>query len=239
MGLRKNYIGQPYASYTHADPFAPKRWVHQKRFQDALALLETCDRTAVLDYGTGDGHFLELCRARFPESELWGYDPVVRNGGPNVSSPKIVSDPHALPREHFTTITLFETAEHLPDQELHQVLETIKTLLAPGGRVIISVPVEVGLPAMIKNLYRAVRRKDYERLTFLNYFKAIFGIPFERKVNVIDQGLRYIHTHMGFSHRRFERILKEHWTIQQRIGTPVKLFGAALNTSLYYVVIPQ
>lgn len=97
-------------------------------------------------------------------------------------------------------------------------------------------PVEVGVPAIIKNLYRAVRRKGYERLTFLNYFKAIFGFPFERKVNVIDQGLRYIHTHMGFSHRRFERVLKEHWTIEQRIGTPVKSFGAALNTALYYVV---
>lgn len=127
MGLRKNYIGQPYASYTHADPFAPKRWVHQQRFQDALSLLEVSDRTTVLDYGTGDAHFLELCRQEFSNSELWGYDPVDRAGDAPAGY-RVVNRPDELPPRHFSVITLLETAEHLPDDELDAVLEGIKNI---------------------------------------------------------------------------------------------------------------
>lgn len=237
MGLQKSYIGQPYASFTHADSFAPKRWLHARRFSDALRLLEDCDRSAILDYGTGDAHFLNQCREKYPDAELWGYDPVDRSDdGTDTHSLRIVHDAQQLPSSHFSTITFLETAEHLTDDELDRAFATFAKVLKPGGTVMISVPVEVGIPAIIKNAYRAVRRKGYERLTPVNFVKAAFGIPFERKVNIIAERHPYIHSHMGFNHVRFEHFLRQRCANIARIGTPVPFLGALLNNSLYYVV---
>lgn len=62
MPIRTSTIVQPYSTYTHADPFAPKRWLHKKLFSDCLKLLDSRDHSAVLDYGSGDGLYLLLCR---------------------------------------------------------------------------------------------------------------------------------------------------------------------------------
>jgi hypothetical protein len=64
-----------YSNLTTQHPSALKRFSHTQRFQRALALLDVHDGESVLDYGTGDGYFLQLLRCQYPHCDLWGYEP--------------------------------------------------------------------------------------------------------------------------------------------------------------------
>lgn len=242
--FRESSIGKPYASTTHGDRVRLKRWLHQKRFADALRLLNPRPGDHILDYGCGDGYFLRKLAVQYPSSRLVGYDPA-----PNMfaeaqkelagTAVLLVKDRQSLPEAPFSKITLLETAEHLPDDLLDETLGFLHSRLTPDGILLVSIPIEVGLPAILKNAYRAVRRRHYERLTAGNFFRAIVGAPFPRKVNIIGDGHRYIHSHMGFAHRRFEKTLGRYFTIIKRRATPVPIWGAFFNTSLYYLCRPR
>lgn len=229
-----------YSSYTHGDSFAPKRWAHQRRFDDALKLVASRKPASLLDYGCGDGFLLKLARERWPVARLVGYDPL-----PNMAaqarqllvgtSINIVEQLNEVTPETFSVVTCLETCEHLVPEELERVLTDIERLLDSQGLAIFSVPVELGPVSLVKNIYRALRRKKYENLTLANVLSATFGRAPTQFVNMA-LGHPYIFSHIGFDHRKFQRQLENHFMVVRIVATPWPGLGAWLNPTVNFVV---
>ena len=88
----------------------------------------------ILDFGCGNGEFLEQCR-------LYGFiaEGVDRSTARIAANPgRIHSDLSALKDELFHAVALFEVLEHL--EEPRAVLEALTPLLLPGGILILETP---------------------------------------------------------------------------------------------------
>lgn len=230
----------PYGSYTHGDTFTPKRWAHQRRFDDALKLVANREPTSLLDYGCGDGFLLKIARERWPQARLVGYDPL-----PNMAaqarqllvgtSISIVEQLDEVAPQTFTVVTCLETCEHLVPEELERVFTDIEQLLDLRSVAIFSVPIELGPVSLVKNIYRALRRKQYENLTMSTVLATLFGHAPKQFVNMA-LGNPYIFSHIGFDHRKFQRQLEKHFTVVRIVATPWPMLGPWLNPTVNYMV---
>ena len=126
----------------------------------------------------------------------------------------------------FTLCTSFETLEHVGD--FRTALSTIVACCAPGGFVLVSIPVEKGLPGLVKLLGRPlVRRRPYGRFFRrrgrLSYARdAALGRDIEHYRRPTKGGWG---PHLGFDCDRFEEFLHEHLvaegrcTLERRVRT--------------------
>lgn len=218
-----------------------KRWLHQRRFKEASKILNLKKSDLLLDYGCGDGYLLTLCSKSIPSQNLYGFEPVnemykeaIQNVGKKI---KIVQDLKEL-NNKFTKISCLEVCEHLVDDDLKELFSNIGNLLKPNGRVIISVPIEIGIPAMLKNLFRFFKNKKwYGNLTFKNYIKTILGLTIPRNVSQRLSNVNYINfisLHTGFDYRKFELLLNDYFRIQRKYYSPINFFKSVLNNIIYY-----
>lgn len=236
-------MGVSYDKCTYNDSLFIKRWLHRRRFAHVLKFLDLKAGERILDYGCGDGYFLRLIKNHFPAVEAVGFEPY----GPKCKEAqnklsgldiKIFQSVESTKGQKFDKITCLETAEHLDDNGLEVLWSNTRSLLASGGLLIISVPLEIGLPALIKNTYRLLKNRPYDNLSFINYFKAIAGFRIKRRVITLEPGLNYIFSHMGFDHRVFEKQLAKHFIIERKEGQPWPFFGTIFNNTLYYICRP-
>lgn len=136
----------------HFDPVVPGRqefynelgqvgsyYVHRWEFEEVASLLESVDR--VLDIGAGDGTFLAGIAHRvesavgFDQSEVANAH--LRASGLQAGDGSL--DEFASSRAgEFSVITAFQVLEHVSD--VREIIEPALELLAPGGRLFISVP---------------------------------------------------------------------------------------------------
>lgn len=230
-----------YQNYTYSSPFFIKRWLHKKRFNDVVKMLNLSAKDALLDYGCGDGYFLEIC-SRFetiPANNLYGYDPaenmykqaIEKLKGKEIAITKSIKD---LNNKKFTKIVCLETCEHLTGENLTELLKNINNLLANNGEAIITVPIEIGIPALFKNSFRFLKNYHYDNLNLKNYVNSILGRPIERNINQKMEGVNYIYSHIGFDHRKFEKILTDYFEIESIRYSPINLFGSILNNAVFY-----
>ena len=117
-----------YQEITYNSKLPIKRWLHQRRFNEAVKLLNLKTSDLLLDYGCGDGHLLKLCLKSIPSQNLYGFEPAnnmyeeaVQNVGKRI---KIVQDCKELNKK-FTKISCLETCEHLVDDDQKKLLINI------------------------------------------------------------------------------------------------------------------
>ncbi|MFQ5617206.1 MAG: methyltransferase domain-containing protein, partial [Anaerolineales bacterium] len=108
-------------------------------------------------------------------------------------------------------ITCLETIEHVGNIE--QTLDNILGMVAPGGHVLISVPIEIAFWGIIKFLAKViVFRYDLDELVSddwklkAKYFLSLITYQDISKYRKPRGG--YV-THFGFDYRQIDRILKE------------------------------
>ena len=134
----------------------------------------------------------------------------------------------------FDVIFCLEVFEHLPDLESRRGLQAIDSLLEPGGIAIFGVPVEIGIPALYKGLFRKSRREGTCDTDTRNIFNSVIGRPpKQRQISEIAPGKPYYFEHMGFDYRKFEVDLKEEFEVICRSFSPWNLWG--LMPEVYYI----
>jgi 2-polyprenyl-3-methyl-5-hydroxy-6-metoxy-1,4-benzoquinol methylase len=103
----------------------------------------------------------------------------------------------------YQTVTVFEVMEHLQWTELANILIRCNELLAPGGAVVISVPIEIGPVILFKELnrYRVTKEWQYTVFEFIGAF--LLGIA-GRRENPDYAVMR----HKGFDFRDLIRFIK-------------------------------
>ncbi len=139
-------------------------WSHGRRFDTAVGLARQFAGKRILDYGSGDGTFLALtmmtpdppacgvgaelteetvfdCRRRYRQEPRLQF----------VRVADLCSVDHA---GQYDAVFCMEVLEHVVDWDPE--LARVKTLLKKDGRLIISVPVETGLPLIVKQMARRI-----------------------------------------------------------------------------------
>lgn len=236
-----------YSDLTFRDPNPVKRFLQRSRLTGAVRLARRvpAPRT-ILDFGGGDGELCKHLHAAFPRSRLLCYEPApqllaqARQNLRTSGGIRLLSHLDKVAASSVDLVFALEVFEHLPPRETAEALGRIAGVLAADGRVIVGVPVEVGVPALYKGLFRIMRRHgDFDaRLT--NVLTCTIGRPpLARPLSQIADALAYHPHHVGFDHRRFRAVLSGSFEVEAAVATPWPLLGLALNPEVYYVAGPR
>lgn len=111
-----------------------------------LGRLQKIEFDSLLDVGCGEGRFLHEVSRRFPERRLVGIDlstravEYARLLNPAVEFlPGDIGDENLLP-EKFAAVTLIETLEHIPLDEVPDFVRALRRAVSHDGVLIVSVP---------------------------------------------------------------------------------------------------
>lgn len=235
-----------YASITFKDRNPVKRWLQKRRLFAALRLAAGARPAVICDFGAGNGELLKLLSPVFPEATLICYEP----------TPRLLEEARQnlkdIPRVRFTDtaggidtgsvdmLCCLEVFEHLPLRETADTLAVINRVLSAQGTATFGLPVEIGIPALYKGLFRMTRRFGDFDANFSNVFAAVAGHPpAERPCGEIAPGFRYHFAHMGFDHRRFRKVLEASFRIRKTTFSPFPLLGAAVNPEVYFSCVKK
>jgi SAM-dependent methyltransferase len=233
-----------YADLTFQDRNPIKRWLQHRRLVTAADLAGSRLKAPrlVCDFGAGNGELCKLLAARYEEARFACYEPAAyllaeaRENLKAVSRVEFHQDIRELERGAFDLVVCLEVFEHLPPEETIEALRTISALLKPGGTVIIGVPVEIGLPALYKGVFRMSRRYGAFDATPKNVATSLLGRPPQnRPIAELAPGLRFHYEHLGFDFRNLRRLLDRYFRSIEVSASPLSAVGTWLMPEVYFV----
>jgi 2-polyprenyl-3-methyl-5-hydroxy-6-metoxy-1,4-benzoquinol methylase len=246
--------------YARKQIYCPSRvvaWSHGSRFRLAARLATAAGAgRRLLDYGCGDGTFIGLTHGTFAEAIGCDIDAAqlahcrVRLG--NLDGVRFVHIDDLAGGAHrgaYDVVTCMEVLEHCVDEERLRVLDALHRVVGAGGRVIISVPIEIGPALLGKQMFRAIaawrghgdyaHRETYSPRELMAAALGRSGLArAEYEVDTPAGRLRYC-GHKGFNWRVLEREIVRRFTVEQRRFTPLPAFGGMLNSQVWFVCRPK
>ena len=226
-------------------------WSHARRFATALTIAREFAGKRILDFGSGDGTFLALammadsppaaaigaellddvvedCRARYRAEPRMRFVQVASLDGPE----------HA---KRYDAVFCMEVLEHVFDWEPE--LARMARLLTPGGTLVVSVPVETGVPVLVKQIVRTVAgwRKigHYPGTTAYTWSEltaAVFAGPTQHVQRpVFDFGGGPCHDHKGFNWRVLHERLSRQFDVTRVVASPFSWLGPGLATQVWFI----
>lgn len=224
-----------YSSLTTDSRFFIKRFSHKNRFEKAYKLCQKEAFTSLLDFGTGDGYFLNYLKEKNNRLfKIVGYEPVdsIYNQIKTDKDILLVKKISSLEKEKFDVITCLEVLEHFEEDYQKELLNQMKGLLAKTGRIIISVPIEIGFSSLLKNSFRIIFKQRERDTSYLNTLKALFHINVKRK----REG-DYIFSHVGFNYNKLEEVIKkEDFIIINKQFSPFKFLFSLINSQVFFEI---
>ena len=234
-------------------------WSHRRRFEMARALAAPYRGRPLVDYGCGDGTFLAMTHADFPNSIGLEVDPGLVTectaqfghlGGLRFLLANAADD--ALPAGSVGIVVCTEVLEHCPPDAVDAALRRMRRLVAADGRVIISVPVETGLPLVVKQAARAVaarrvstdyrHRETYSAGEFLRMMAPGDRTVVERPVYETEFGPgipnRY-HGHKGFNWRAMRQRVAQTFRVVETRFSPIAWLGPQCASQAWFVCAPR
>jgi 2-polyprenyl-3-methyl-5-hydroxy-6-metoxy-1,4-benzoquinol methylase len=234
-------MASDYQKSTVASPSRFKRFSHGARIDLALRLLDPRAGDRILDYGAGDGGLLQRLHDLQPAARLCGFEP---RSGPETT--RLVERIPSLdgvydsmePVESFrpNKIACLEVLEHLRSADQAAALADFERVLVPGGRVVVSVPIEIGPPALFKNVIRVAVDQPHRGITARNVALSVLGLTsrVER-----DEDEPYIASHVGFDYRDLRHVIRESGFSVETRYSPFRLLGPLLNSQVFFVLRPE
>ena len=226
-----------YRQLTIDSPSRLRRFSHRTRFDVAVNLIAPQPRERILDYGAGDGYLLERIATAAPFAQVIGYEPndsareQILNGPASRQNVSVFSNLTELQPASFQKICCLEVMEHLLDEDLFQALKDIDNLLTSSGRLIVSVPVEIGGAAIVKYAVRRAFGNLEPGMTLSTTTRCFFGLKVGRYREPLWCG------HKGFDYRALEgKFKRSGFAIESRSFSPLPLLKGVLNSQVFYVL---
>jgi len=228
-----------YSELTHNSPFAIKRLSHGARFKSYCEFLvenqSSVKNQDFLDYGSGDGHLFNVLKAAGINSyKLHAFEPVPSQFEQlvaNVSKNNLDVDCLTVLEKNkkFDIILCAEVLEHFSACNVLFHLAEIKDILSSEGKLLVSVPVEIGLAGLSKNIARALIGQLHKGLNFQAIIKSFFDIPIDRGDDY------YISSHVGFSHKKLEYLLVDAgFTVEKKYFSPFPFMRSVANSQAFF-----
>jgi len=228
------------------------RWSHGSRFELARQLVAPHAGGRLLDYGCGDGTFVAMAHVAFRENvgldvDPWQIAECQRRLG-DLAGVRfgLTRDLATIAPGAWDVVTCMEVLEHCVEDERPRVLETLATAAGRDGRVVISVPIEVGPSVAGKQAFRALaglrRLGDYEhreKYAAAEMLRSIAGLPVNRTAverHGVDGPYR-CYGHKGFDYRELAREIEARFAIERRLFSPVGWLGPVLNSQVWFVCV--
>ena len=226
-------------------------WSHATRFQVGIEWGGELRGKRVLDYGCGDGTYLRMLmesggapaaalgvdlsldlvesnRRRFAGQRGLDFAPVGDLAKPEYAGA-------------FDGLVCMEVLEHVLDPVWF--VEEFHRLLAPGGLLLLSVPVEIGLAVVVKQAVRRVNGwrgiGDYPgttSYTLPELARAVFAGPRQHVVRPIHRnpdGSQF-HDHKGFNWRLLREQLGGRFTVEELRTSPVSWLPAFVASQVWF-----
>lgn len=229
-------------------------WSHRARFDMARRLIGDRPVGRMLDYGCGDGTF--LASAASLANEAWGadiaddqlQDCAARLG--DIPNLRFCHVDQLCGPEHeaqYDVVMCMETLEHCTAPVVERVLRDLARLVAPTGRVIISVPIETGFSFLLKYVFRTIAGwrglsdyKYYERYSLRHAVRMLMAgasttIP--RPVYGPPEG--EFHSHYGFNWRHLRECVRGVLRLDRTCFSPLGWLGGLVNSQAWFECRPQ
>jgi 2-polyprenyl-3-methyl-5-hydroxy-6-metoxy-1,4-benzoquinol methylase len=227
-------------------------WSHRRRYDVALEVTVRLRPAKLLDYGCGDGTFLTMLFEHSETASVAVGAEIDRNqvedcrdrlgGYPNLSFLLVDELRRPEHRSSYDAIVCTEVLEHVIDVE--SVLDHFGELLRPGGHLVISVPVETGLPLIVKQTARRVAGwrglGDYpgtSSYTFPELCAALTASSerqLNRPVHHHADGTGF-HDHKGFNWMALKNAIAQRFTIHTTFGSPLAWLPPHLGSQAWFV----
>ena len=229
-------------------------WSHGSRFDLAQQLVGSDPDGRLLDYGCGDGTFVAMVHARFAAVRGVDVDAAqiencrARLGDLAGVSFAVTASLSSEDERAWSVITCMEVLEHCLEDERRRIIGELARLCRPGGRIVISVPIETGPSLLGKQFVRAVaglrRLGDYahrERYTPFELLRSAAGlrVPRVRYTGHGAAGEFTYYGHKGFEWRDVEREAAERLIVERRLFSPVSWTGSVANSQAWLVCTPR
>lgn len=227
-------------------------WSHRGRFATGLRLAREVGGKKTLDYGCGDGTFLGLLAAGAAAppvmvgAEL--YPSMVdecrgRFAGHAGLRFVLVEDlTQPVHQGCYDAIFCMEVLEHVVDPV--PLLDQFERLLEPGGTLVISVPIETGLPVVVKQAVRRIAgwrgvghypgTTGYTVVELLRSVLAGSSQHITRPVMTRDDGST-CHDHKGFNWRVLRAMVDARFDLVRESTSPVAWLGPQLGTQRWLI----
>jgi len=230
-----------YDSYTVNSRNILARFAHRKRTSLAIRFAEKIQPSRILDFGCGDGNYLLSLNNTMAKKDrvFVGYEPYMDSKELN-GKVDIFHDWAAIGRiaesgELFDLVTCFEVLEHFSEEQQERHLKKIKSVLTKNGFVLISVPIETGFVALIKNLRRVITvYKGNEHIySSKNILLSIIGKK-SREIHNLRSKEDYL-PHMGFNYVELRRLIDSMFHIEKVLYSPLPFLGPHLNSQVFFL----
>jgi SAM-dependent methyltransferase len=226
-------------------------WSHQGRFRTALRLARGLGGNRLLDYGCGDGTFLGLlaeqgqfggllvgaelhpslveeCRTRFSEWNRFRF---------TLSAHLEHAEPGS-----FDVIYCMEVLEHVVEPA--SLLDLFDRLLTPGGVLVVSVPIETGVPVVIKQVVR-----ELAGWRGIGHYPGTTGYTLGELARSVCAGSTQhlvrprfhnsdgtaFHDHKGFNWRWMRGLVRDRFNLVREDTSPVGWLGPQLGTQRWFI----
>ncbi len=229
---------------TFEDSNLIKRFFQNSRLEEAVRLAtDTDEPDLVVDFGAGNGELCKLLSSRFTKAKILCFEPhpelyeQARENLEGTENIVFITDPAELPPASAKLLFCLEVFEHLPEREFNIAMNQIGQILADDGIAIIGVPIEVGIPALYKGIFRMFRRFGEFDARPMKILASLFGRPpaVRPVVELMPDSYFHLH-HLGLDHRQFKQQLKRHFQIIKTSSSPFPVFGASINSEQYFVI---
>ena len=229
-------------------------WSHGSRFRLAEKLVGHEPNRKILDYGCGDGTFLERVANRFVSCVGADIEPIqiedCKSRFKAISNIRFFTIPELSNPEHtnaYDVVTCMETLEHCVDPIVDKVLKDLKRLCAKNGKIFISVPIETGPVFCLKYVIRKIAAwrglsdyayyENYSPRNALRMLSATSRTELPRPVYG-EPGREY-HSHYGFNWRRLRLRVAQELTIERTCFSPLSILGGWVSSQAWFVCRPR
>jgi SAM-dependent methyltransferase len=227
-------------------------WSHRSRFRMGLRLVGPSPRR-LLDYGCGDGTFLAMaadriqagCGADIAPDQI--KDCQQRLAGLTNLRFCTIGELDGSHDATYDVVTCMETLEHCTAPVVEIVLRDLARLVAPDGRVVISVPIEIGPAFVLKYALRKAAAwrglsdyRHYESYSVRNALRMVFA----GKNTVVERPVygppdAPSHSHYGFNWRALRERVRAHLVVEHTRFSPLGFLGGLLSSQAWFVCRPR